>query len=551
MSSTSSRNLLFVSVLVGVFLRFFLADTRPGLNGDEVIFAVEWSSLLSGQTHNLLTTPSGRPTELLNLLIGLSTYLLSFFTQSLWAVRLPNLILSTLFIYVSWSFSRRFFNQTFSTIFTVSVALCPALLALARVSIGAEMIPFFSLAQLYLSWTMRPWLFCIFLIPSLLYHPTTIFGIPFFLALLTREKNIPAMFLQSKKYFSSRTPFLLLGAIIIALSLSNYPPATRLLDGLIHDLKVILHPANLASNLGVLQAYLSQNLSLTLVLGPIRMLSGLLFFRHIGSVDDSFDPSPIMLASGLLLILPVFLAVVLRVNSIGLLTRIYVGLVLSVYLLLHVSGVVGFADHTYRWSTWLILPVLFSTSFAYTEAYARLRTPKLRTSIVMLLLALLSFLSINFYSHGIALAGSGLGSSINPIYTPSRRGTVYEQIFYKLTDIYSRSQDQPLKVLTDDYFIYYPLRYYQMHAEDASLDLSIYRTDLLQTAEGRAEREALLGTSLIQKMLDDNNVWIAWSHSPVFSNLQALKDQQPGRYLSYCPDSLVGQSSICLFVSSD
>lgn len=532
-------------------MRFFLADTRPGLNGDEVLFAVEWSSLFSGQTFNLFTTPSGRPTELINLLIGLSTYLLSFLTQSLWAVRLPNLILSTLFIYVSWSFSSRFFNHTFSTIFTVSVAICPALLALARVSIGAEMIPFFSLAQLYLAWTLRPWLFSIFLIPSLLYHPTTIFGIPFFLALLTREKSIPVFLLQSKKYFSSRIPFLLLGAIVIALSISKYPPATRLLDGLMHDLKVLLHPANLASNLGVLQAYLSQNLSLTLILGPIRLLSGLLYFRHIGSVDDSFDASPILLASSLLLILPVFLAVLFRANSLGLLARIYVGLTLSVYLLVHVSGVVGFSDHTYRWSTWLIVPILFATSLAYTEVYSFIRTPKLRKAILFGLLALLSFLAINFYNHGIAFARSSLVSTINPIYTPSRRGTVYEKISSKLTDIQSKSQDQPLKVLTDDYFIYYPLRYYQMHVDSGSLDLSIYRNDLLQTAEGRAEREGLLDITLMQEMLDDNNVWIAWSHSSVFRNLQALKDHRPEKYLSYCPDSLFGQSTICLFVSSN
>lgn len=551
MRSISSRSLLFGSVLVGVFLRFYLADTRPGLNGDEVLFAVEWSSFFSGQESNLLTTPSGRPTELLNLFIGLCTYLLSFLTKSLWAVRLPNLILSTLFIYLSWLFSRRFFDQTFSTIFTVFVALCPALLAIARVSIGAELIPFFSLAQLYLSWTRRPWLLLISFIPSLLYHPTTVFGIPFYLVLLTRTSDLTAFFKQCRKSLLSATPFLVLVSILIAVFLSNYPPVTRLLYGLIHDLKVLLHPSNLESNAIALYAYLCHKTSPAVILGPIRLFSGLLYFRHIGSIDDSFDASPILLASGLLLVIPALLAFVYRVNSLGLLSRIYTGLALSIYLLVHTSGAVGFADHTYRWSTWLIVPILFATSFASSEVYRLIQPLKLRKASVYLFLTLFSFLAINFYSYGIVFARSTSDSPVNPIYVPAQRGTIYEQIFSNLIALKPKSQDQALNAFTDDYFIYYPLRYYQMHSGIASLKLSIYRNDLLDSAEGRAERENLLDITLMKKMLDDSSVWIAWSHSPVFTHLRALTDRHPDKYHSYCSVSLFGQSNICLFVSSD
>ena len=551
MRSTSGRIFLAVSVLLGVFLRFFLADTRPGLNGDEVLFAVEWSSLFSGRISNLLSTPSGRPTELLNLLVGLCTYLISYLTSSLWAVRLPNLLLSTLLIYATWLFSRRISNQPFPTIFTASVSLCPALLALARVSIGAELIPLFSLAQIYLSWTVRPWLFILFCIPSLLYHPTTIFALPFYLILLTRKLDYRAPLTQALKHLASRLPILILVAIIIALSLSTYPPVTRLSADLIHDLKVLLHPFNILSNLDSLRAYFLNNFSLVVILGPMRLLSGLLYFRHIGSVDDSYNSFPVLLATGLLLILPVALAFIYRITYSGLLAKIYSGLALSVCLLAHISGPVGFADHTYRWTSWLIIPILFTTSLAYSEVFAYFKLAALRKAITFWLLMLLSFLSTTFYSHGIAFSRPSVGKSINPIYAPAQRGTTYEQIFVTLTNLYPNRQSHSVHAVTDDYFIYYPLRYYHMHSDPTFLNLSIYRNDLLRSAEGRAARVKLLDITALKKMLDDKKVWITWSHSPVFTELQALSDQYPDKYRSHCAVDLFGQSPICLFVLSD
>lgn len=490
-------------VLVGIFLRFFLADTRPELNGDEVFFAVEWSALFSGEPHHLFITPSDRPTEILNLLIGFTTYQLSSFTKSLWAVRLPNLLFSVLFIYLSWIFSRRISSRTFSFIFILSVSVCPGLLSLARISIGAELVPFFSLLQLYLAWHKRSWLLLFSFLPSVLYHPTTLFALPFYLLVITRDLPARTMLDLSKRVLSSsKLPLFFLGTITFSLSLATYPPVSRFLSALIHDLKVFLHPANLTSNLNVLQVYLIEHLSPTIILGPFRLLSGILFYRHIGTIYQTSDEFPILVAGLILLAIPLVLSVFYRSNICGLIIRLYTGLVLSVWLLVHLSGTVGFEANTYRFTSWLIVPSLFTTSFVYADLFTRAMPPQVRRLAIYFALLLTTYLTIAFFNYGIAFSAVSQDGVLRPIDPLSRRDTVYSQVYKSLQDI-SVERRETVNAVTDDYFIYYPLRYYDIHHNPRFLRLDYFRSDLLKTAEGRTHRDVLLDSTIVQEMLED------------------------------------------------
>ena len=197
-------------IVIGIFLRVFLMDRIPGINGDEPLFPIRAQNLLKGQDI-IWKTGSGVFLNPFYFLPLLSLYLV--FEPSFFLLRVPPVFYGILTIFLSYFLLRKSLGEKQAKIFTILIALSPQCIAYSRISWDPCMSVLGCILTMHFALLNKKFLTALFFIIAVIIHPTNIFFFPFtvYLLFFKDTKNLLSE-------FKKRIP-LMIGAVAIILIL--------------------------------------------------------------------------------------------------------------------------------------------------------------------------------------------------------------------------------------------------------------------------------------------------------------------------------------------
>ncbi len=149
-----AKYVFFVLMIVGIFMRVFYIGLIPGgLNQDEAFSAYESYSLLhhgidsSGHAFPVYFVSWGSGMNVLNSYLMMP--FIAIFGLHAWTVRLPQVIVACVSLYVLYKMFSRLFNERQALIALFILAICPWHIMMARWGLESNLAPGFLLFGLY------------------------------------------------------------------------------------------------------------------------------------------------------------------------------------------------------------------------------------------------------------------------------------------------------------------------------------------------------------------------------------------------------------------
>lgn len=418
-------------LIVALAFRIVGLDHLPGINGDEAWYGVLAQQIAAGADPHW-RTPTGNlpgPFQLGSLLI-----LQTIFPPSFTLLRVPAVLSSIAAAGLAWWIMRRHFDRPTALIALLLMATLPVTIAYARFGWDPSHAPLIGL--ICAAFALRGWrvacaaTFAV----ALAAHPTNIFIAPFLLFALFGVEAERSNWRSAVRWVAPALPLFLLALAVLAVTTSGGQASASSSDLIAR----LVDPRQWASFL--------------LLFG--RLLSGDTVYRYIAGEGFGATLAPIDLAA-LLLLLGVTGAGLwsLRRRAFGREAGVVIGWLATLFAFFLVAGPGALAPHFERYAICLIAPTVLALAILARE----LGGQGTRTAAPMGVTLLIALLLLAGFGRHYLGALETTGSLSHRTFWTGPVEPKAAALQTLLAD--SRNARHPIRLVTEDWWLYWPVVY--------------------------------------------------------------------------------------------
>ena len=425
---------LILSIAI-IFRLVYLANI-PGINGDEAWYGVQMFQFSSGNLSSW-NTPTG---NLINPFFSGIIFLLQLFFPPFFSLlRIPAAISGILAIIFTYYLLSKVLGKSTAIIATLLVASLPINIAYSRFGWDQSQAVLVSVIIIYCA-LKQNWLGLILaIIAALIIHPTNIFILPFVISVLIPNLLAKLSAINLRLIFKKMQSYLLIfsGAFLLIIVLGMMLPKTQ----------------HLLANITV-ERFLkfSQTFSLFFIYYG-QILSGVSIYRYIVGPDSSFIwlLHDIIFWSLFLLIAILGTRQLVKTRQWNLLALV-LGLVATLTIFYFVAHLKAITPGYSRYAMCLIIPSILVFAILINSIFQSCQKPWL---------GIAGTIAICWF-----LLGSFQGNYFNTIKTTGglsdlafRTASIEPKQQAFSTIIQNAKADQPVIIIAEDWWTYWPIRY--------------------------------------------------------------------------------------------
>lgn len=421
-------------LLIAIALRTVALDRWPGANGDESWHGVAMQELQNGSTPHWATR-SGNLVEPIHSAILF--VLLLVFTPSVVVLRIPEVLLGVAAVAAAYPAFAKVLGQRGAMFVTMCVAVCPIMVANARMGWDPGATPLLTLLAFAAALADRPVACLIALAFAYIAHPTNIFMVPILAAVWAPE----AWRRYQAASAAVRSRLLTLGAATL---LVGVPIAAWL------ALQIARNPDTRMPSISmVITRLTSPQLAAERAWGFVNMVSGVSTAEHFA--DRMAAPAA---AAANWLIVALFVIGIgvgwrtFKANRFGI--PLLAGMAVSFAVFHIVALPLALQPSLERYGMFMLLPLFVTAAIAFDAASRRFRL--FATIATTLTIVTFGAVTVGAYMYPMAAYGGNA-------WLTYRTGPI-EPKAAAFAFIKADSKGEATKVLAEDWFIYWTLRYF-------------------------------------------------------------------------------------------